>query len=152
MLIRTHLAITIFAILFFISSVNNKLVFVAVALIATFLPDADTGFSSLGKKKIMKPIQIFVRHRGFLHSLTFLFLLTVIFITYTPTIALAFFLGYFLHIFADSFTMEGIKPFYPFSKMLNGKLKTGGKKEVTIFVFFILADLTFFGIKVITLM
>ena len=42
MLLKTHLAIVVFFILLLIPSVEHKLVFVLVALIATYIPDIDS--------------------------------------------------------------------------------------------------------------
>lgn len=141
MLIRTHLLITLFFVLVLFSSVENKVVFVVVALIATFIPDIDTKFSKLGKKKVFRPLQFFVSHRGFLHSFIFLALISLIFYLFLPIVMLGFVLGYGLHLLADSFTIQGIKPFYPFKRRLHWKIKTGGKLEVVIFVGFLIADL-----------
>ena len=141
MLIRTHLSITLFFILLFISNVEHKFVFVIVALISTFIPDIDSRFSTLGKKKALRILQFFIKHRGILHSFTFLFILTLFFVLFFPVIALGFFLGYGLHLLADSFTVEGIKPFYPYKKKSSGRIRTGGKSETSLLVFFVIADL-----------
>lgn len=141
MLIKTHLVIIIFFILLLINSVENKLVFVSIALIATFLPDIDSKFSKLGQRKVFRPLQFFVRHRGIFHSFIFLFLITLFFVLFLPVVAFPLFLSYSVHLLADSFSREGIKPFYPFKKNSSGSLKTGGKVETSIFVIFILADL-----------
>lgn len=141
MLIKTHLAIIVFFILLLISSVENKLVFISVALIATFIPDVDSKFSKLGQRKIFRPLQFFVKHRGILHSFIFLILITSFFVLFLPVVAFPLFLGYGIHLLADSFSREGIKPFYPFKKTSSGRIKTGGKTETSIFVFFVLADL-----------
>ncbi len=141
MLIRTHLLITLFFVLVLLSSVENKVVFVVVALIATFIPDIDTKFSKLGKKKVFRPLQFFVNHRGFLHSFVFLALISLIFYLLLPIVMLGFVLGYGLHLVADGFTIQGIKPFYPFKRRLRWRIKTGGKLEVIIFVGFLIVDL-----------
>ncbi len=141
MLIRTHLSITLFFILLLISSVEHKLVFVMVALVSTFIPDIDSRFSTLGKKKTLRILQFFIKHRGILHSFTFLFVLTLFFVLFFPVIALGFFLGYGLHLLADSFTVEGIRSFYPYKKKSLGRIRTGGKSETSILVFFVIADL-----------
>lgn len=141
MLIKTHLAIIVFFILILISSVENKIVFISVALIATFIPDVDSKFSKLGQRKIFRPLQFFVKHRGILHSFIFLILITSFFVLFLPVVAFPLFLGYGIHLLVDSFSREGIKPFYPFRKTSSGKLKTGGRTETSIFVLFVLADL-----------
>jgi len=141
MLIRTHLLITLFFVLIFLSSVENKVVFVVVALIATFIPDIDTKFSKLGKRKVFRPLQFFVSHRGFLHSFVFLGLVSFIFYLFLPIVMLGFALGYGSHLVADSLTIQGIKPFYPFKRRWHWRIKTGGKLEVVLFVGFLIADL-----------
>jgi len=141
MLIKTHLLITLFFVLLFLSAVEQKLIFVVVALIATFIPDVDSRFSTFGRPKIARLLQFFTRHRGITHSFTFLFLITFFLVLFFPVIALPFFLGYGLHLFADSFTVDGITPFHPFRKKSKGRIRTGGKSEVGVLVFFIIADL-----------
>jgi membrane-bound metal-dependent hydrolase YbcI (DUF457 family) len=140
MLIKTHLAIAIFSILFLIPYVEAKLVFSLVALIVTFVPDVDEKKSSLGKYKIFRTVQMFLKHRGVLHSFTFLILVSLALALFFPVIALGFFVGYGAHLLADSFTIEGIKPFYPSKKVISGKIRTGSRGETGIFVFFVLAD------------
>ena len=140
MLIRTHLIITLFFILLLISSVNNKILFVIVAILATFLADIDTKHSTLGKKKIFRILQFFIRHRTVFHSFTFLILLTILFIVSIPVIALPFFLGYGSHLIADSFTMRGIRPFYPLKTLAYGKLRTGSRAETGVLVVFLILD------------
>lgn len=141
MLIKTHLVIGLFGILLFLPFVEGKIVFVLVALIATLLPDVDSAYSTLGHKRFFGFLQFFVKHRGILHSFTFLILLTVIFVFFIPTLALGFFLGYSLHLFADSFTKEGIIFFFPFKAKSVGKIKTGGRIETVIFVLFLMIDI-----------
>jgi len=146
MLIRTHLVITIFFILIFLSSVNNKLVFVLTALFATFLPDIDTRYSKLGKRKLARILQFFTKHRGIIHSFTFLIGCTFLLVLFFPIISLGFFLGYGLHLLADSFTRDGIRPFYPLKKGIRGSLRTGGSIEIGVLIGFLIADvLLIFG-------
>ena len=141
MLARTHVAIAIFFILAFIGSVGNKVSFVLIALIATFLPDVDSRFSKLGRRRTFRVLQFFVKHRGILHSFTFLIIVSVFFALFIPVVALPFFLGYGIHLLADSFTVDGIRPFYPWKKTSSGRVRVGGKTETSVFVVFVLADL-----------
>ena len=148
MLIRTHLAITSFFVLLFISYVEHKWAFVLVAFIATFIPDIDSKFSSLGKKKTFRILQFFIKHRGIFHSFTFLLLITFLWVLFFPIIALGFFLGYGLHLLADSFTVQGIKPFYPYKKKSSWKIRTGGRMEIIFLVSFIIGNLLLLGMKI----
>ena len=149
MMTRTHLAIVAFAILVLIGHVESKFSFVIITLAAALIPDADTQFSGIGRRKIFRPLQWIVKHRGFIHSFTFLALITILFVLFFPVLAFGFFVGYSLHLFADSFTIEGIQPFYPMTKKVYGKIKVGGMIEVSVFVFFALADVLLFVMRVI---
>ncbi|MFH1365332.1 MAG: metal-dependent hydrolase, partial [archaeon] len=107
------------------------------------LPDIDSKFSELGKNKSFRIIQLFLKHRGILHSFIFLILMSILLALFLPVFALPVFLGYGLHLFADSFTVSGLKLFYPFKKIYCGPIKTGTKKETLVFVVFLLADIVF---------
>jgi membrane-bound metal-dependent hydrolase YbcI (DUF457 family) len=133
MLRRTHLVIGLGIALSFISHVNNQFLFLFVVMLATVLPDIDSGFSALGKHWFTKPVQLFVSHRGFLHSFTFCITVSILLAFIYPPVALPFFLGYALHLFADSFTMQGIRPFWPLKASSKGPVNTGGVVEDAIF-------------------
>lgn len=149
MLTRTHLTITLFFILLFISSVEYKLEFVMIAFLSAIIPDIDSRFSKIGKRKVSRILQFFIKHRGVIHSFTFAFLITFVLVLYLPAVAFPFFLGYSLHLFADSFTLAGIRPFYPFKRISFGKIRVGGKAEFLIFLFFVAASLLLFFVKIL---
>lgn len=141
MLLKTHYAILIFFVLLFLPNVEHKIVFVIAALIATQIPDIDSRYSKIGHKKLARILQIFTKHRGMIHSFTFLLSVTFVLILLFPVLGFGFFLGYGLHLFSDSLTKEGIKPFYPFRMKSCGMVKTGGKIEIIILILFILIDI-----------
>ena len=141
MLLRTHIAITILAVLLFLSSFEHKIFLVFFALLGTALPDVDSKFSFLGRKLPSRIIQIFTKHRGILHSFTFLMIITLVLIFIFPIAAFPLFLGYSLHLFLDSFTIEGIFPFYPWKKNVCGSIKTGKIVDTSMFIFFGIVDL-----------
>ena len=135
MLSRTHLAITGFFVLFFIQRIEgNQLTFVLISFFASLIPDIDSRFSRIGKKKTWRILQFFVKHRGIIHSFIFLFVITGLFVLFFPKIAFPFFLGYGLHLFADCFTLRGVRVFYPSDKRVSGRIKSGGRTETIIFV------------------
>lgn len=141
MLLRTHLALMVLIVSLFISKVNSQFLFVAVCLIATMLPDIDTGFSTLGKMKGFRPLQFFTRHRGMIHSFTFCIVISILLAVFWPSASFAFFLGYSVHLFLDSFTKDGIMPFWPCRKTSSGFFKTGSLTETTIFLVLVFADI-----------
>jgi inner membrane protein len=141
MLLRTHYVITLFFVILFFSSVTHKFVFVLAAIIGTQLPDIDSRYSKIGSKKIARILQLFTKHRGMIHSFTFLLSLTIILVLIWPVSAFGFFLGYGIHILADSFTIDGITPFYPYKKKSVGIVRTGGFLEKGIFFGFLIVDM-----------
>jgi len=141
MLLRTHLAIMVLAIALFVGAVDAQLLFIFVALIATLLPDIDTGFSTIGKHKGFRFFQFFVRHRGIIHSFTFCIAISIVLAFFWPSVSFGFFLGYGLHLFVDSFTPEGIMPFWPYKKKSSWHFKTGSLVETSLFLIFILLDI-----------
>lgn len=144
MLLKTHYAITAFFILLFLPHVDDKLIFAAVALVSTALPDIDSRYSSLGRKRLNRLLQWFTRHRGVIHSFTFLVLITLVLIFFFPVLGFGFFLGYSLHLLADSFTPDGIAPFYPLKKKSCGSVKTGGLLELGLLSGFVFVDALLF--------
>lgn len=140
MMMKTHLVIGIALALFLITSVNHQYIFFGVLLLSTLLPDIDISNSYLGSKWYSKPIQLFFKHRGFIHSLTFCLIISVIFAFFFPILALPFFAGYSLHLITDSLTVEGIRPFWPLKAEVKGSVKVGGKIEETIFAVFAILD------------
>lgn len=136
MLIKTHLIVTLFFVLLLIPFVEYKVAFVLMAFLATYIPDIDSPKSKIGNHFFFRPFQWLANHRGMIHSFTFLFLVTLFFVFFFPILALGFFLGYSSHLFADSFTVEGIHPFYPSRSISNGDVRTGGFTERIVFVIF----------------
>jgi len=53
-----------------------------------------------------------------------------------------------MHLFADSFTREGITPFYPSKKISKGFLKAGSFFEIGILIVFAFLDLFLAGIRI----
>ena len=149
MLAKTHLAIGVFAVAFFLPYVNHKLIFVPVVLIASLLPDIDSGFSTFGRKAIFKPVQLFTKHRGVFHSFTFCILVSIVLAMFIPVLAFSFFLGYALHLLADSWTLEGIRPFWPTKSVLKGRVKVGGIIEETVFIVFAILDVAFLFLLIV---
>jgi inner membrane protein len=144
MLLKTHLAFALLLILIFVNHVNDKIIFIGLVIIATIIPDLDTGFSNIGKRWIFKPLQLFVKHRGIIHSLTTAIILSSLFAYFWPVGALGFFLGYSVHILLDSFTKDGIQPFWPLKHESKGFIRSGGKFEESMFLFLIIIDLVLF--------
>jgi len=143
MMFRTHLIFSFLISILIINyfNIQNKIVFVAILLIASALPDIDSYKSKLGKK--IKPISflinIFLGHRGIFHSPFLLILISIIISIINIEIAAAFFVGYLSHLVFDSLTPEGVMFFYPFSKKrTKGLIRTGSLFENILFILLLL--------------
>lgn len=135
MLNRTHIVIGLFFMLFFISNVTHLWTYVLVFSMATLMPNLDRliSFRGLFTKSSS-------RKRGFLHSFTFCLSVTGLLAWFFPVAAFPFFLAYGTHLMVDSWTVEGIYPFWPLKYSAKGSVRSGGKVEKTIFYSFIFAD------------
>lgn len=150
MLLKTHMTFAVFLIILFFEHVKAPWIFTGIVLIATILPDLDSGFSSFGRHLIFRPLQFFTKHRGIIHSFSFAVLASVVLSVFWPVLSLGFFVGYSVHLIADSFTRDGIQPFWPFKIRSSGFITSGGRIEDTLFFTLIIVDvLLFFGIFVL---
>jgi len=135
------MAIGVMLALIFLPAVTHKWTFIIVLLVCTLLPDIDMSQSYLGKHKILRPIQWFVKHRGVFHSFTLAIAVALIFAFYIPILALPFFLGYAGHLIGDAVTNEGIRPFWPFKDEIRWKITTNGKSEKIIFYVIVIINI-----------
>lgn len=134
MLLKTHLMFAVLLIIIFLPYVENQILFIGLILIATIIPDIDSSCSNFGKRIIFRPLQFFIKHRGIMHTFTFVLILFFIIKHYYPLMAFPFLIGYCLHLLVDSFTKQGIKVFWPLKFRVCGFLRTGGKFEELLFV------------------
>jgi len=144
MLFKTHLALGFFAVFFFLPHVVYKVAFVPVVILASILPDIGQlvpGLRSVSLTKLAAPA---IGPRGFLHSFTFCFAVTLLLAWYSPILALPFFLGFGVHLLADSITVEGIRPFWPLTAVSEGRFKIGGTTEHALFMALCLIDAALF--------
>ena len=146
MLLKTHFALAILIILLFLQQVNSKIIFIIMVLVASVVPDLDSPNSVFGKFMIFRPVQNIFKHRGILHSLTLALLISLGIAVFFPIASFGFFLGYGIHLFADAFTKDGIKVFWPLKFIANGPLHTGGKIEESIFFLLIFINMAVFFI------
>ena len=133
MLFRTHLAIGVFTGFVAFFAMGNSILAFFAATFASLLPDIDSTSSFMGNRFWLRPMQWIIKHRGIFHSLTLCVFLSWIVALYYPPVAFAFFIGYASHLLLDSFTIEGVVPFWPLSYKTEGVITTGGKIDSGIF-------------------
>ena len=121
---RTHVLLGLVLALVFLPVVSVKGVFVLAVLLGSVLPDADLGSSFLGRWRVFRPLQVLVKHRGLFHSVTACFLIGAAFAFVLPVWAFGVFLGFAGHLVLDSFTPEGVRPFWPLRGVVKGPLRT----------------------------
>ncbi|MCX8146870.1 MAG: metal-dependent hydrolase [Candidatus Woesearchaeota archaeon] len=146
MMYKTHLA---FSFLIGISLIQvmqpaNQILFMLLVLFGSLLPDIDHPDSKIGNN--IKIISFLFEHRGFFHSLFFVFILFLAFMSFHSYFrgiySTAFIVGYFSHLVADSFTKEGIMLLHPLTKRrVRGFINTGGFFERVMFLFLVFFDI-----------
>lgn len=144
MLLKTHLAFAALMIILFVEHVNSPWIFITMVLVATAIPDLDIGSSSWGRHLIFRPLQFFVKHRGIIHSFTFAVLASVLLAVFWPVASLGFFVGYSVHLISDSFTKDGVQPFWPSKARSKGFIASGGTIEESLFFSLIIIDIILF--------
>jgi membrane-bound metal-dependent hydrolase YbcI (DUF457 family) len=144
MIKRTHLVIGLALGLYFLPLITHKVLFIPIVLLASVLPDVDSINSNIGRRMIFRPIQYFFAHRGPLHSYTIAIIFSILLAFFLPIFAFPFFLGYSVHIFADSFTVRGIRPFWPLKFHTSGVVKTGRVIDKMLFRVFVIINIFLF--------
>jgi inner membrane protein len=145
MIFRTHLAFSLFIglILIKILNVKNQILFLIFLVFFSVFPDIDEKSSKVSKRiKILSyPLGILCRHRGIFHTIYFPLAIFLLFFSVERLLGIAILTGYLSHLFLDSLTKSGIRPFKPFLKFrLYGFSKTGKFFDNFLFLLFLVLD------------
>jgi len=117
-------------------STTNTIIFLALVIFGSLLPDIDHEKSYINKKlKFTKVASIF-KHRGIFHTIYPPALLYVLlYATPFSFIGLAVGIGYLAHLIGDSLTPAGINYLHPFASLhLRGPIRTGSLAEKVFLV------------------
>ena len=115
-------------------------------MFATIFVDIDSKKSYFGNKFYFRPIQLFFKHRGVIHSLFFAVLLSLIIGSFNIWAGFGFLVGYFSHLFLDCLTKAGVMLFWPLSrKKIRFGILSGGMFEDVIFVLLLLSNVFIVG-------
>ena len=122
---------------------------------AAILPDIDTAASMIGQlcPFISKPLERRFGHRTLTHSLMMIFIIAVLGIPILfikQDVYICMLTGYASHPLLDTATVNGVKLFYPFSKVKcvfpmemnhphSYRLQTGSKTDLMLSIIFFLA-------------
>jgi len=141
----THLAFGLLASLMSIEffNINNRLIFILIALFFSIFPDIDETKSKMGKKYRLtsKVINSVFGHRGFFHSIYMPLSLYAVFYNVNVEVGIAILVGYLSHLLMDAITKHGIRPLYPIvNKKINGFVKTNSLLEKILFLIILFFD------------
>ena len=154
MMFITHMSFALFIGLLMISRIAlpvNQVIFLAILVFASLLPDIDSAHSLLGSK--VKAVSLAFRHRGVIHSIFIMMIFGIMLIIITPNLyyLLAFVIGYLSHLMLDSLTPKGVPLFWPSKKRLNGSIRTTGLFDwLLLSLFFVLDVMLILGMHIIT--
>jgi inner membrane protein len=143
MMFKTHLAFGFLIGLFLLQLLHpsNQILFLALVMAASILPDIDHPDSTIGRN--FKIIGFLFEHRGFFHSVFALLLFTfpVYYFLKSHILGFAVLAGYGAHLLADCISKQGIMPLHPISRIkIRGFIKTNSFVEYVIFIVIIIVD------------
>jgi len=147
MLFRTHVVFAL-AVYFFLLKylyVPNKILLLFFMMLAMAFVDIDIKNSKFGDHWYLRPLQIFVRHRGITHSLFFAVLLSLVIGGFNLWAGFGFFSGYISHLFLGALTLRGVGLFWPIRWKVRGFVRSGGIAEEVIFVLLLLGNIFVVG-------
>jgi len=127
-------------------NVENILMFFSGVLIGSIIVDIDSFKSFIGRKSlgISFLVQLITGHRGIFHSLLFAVLFSGLLLLFNATFAIGFFIGYISHLMIDTLNIQGIRWFYPFSKLrFKGFIEVNGFAETLIFFLILVLDVVY---------
>ena len=144
MMYKTHAALGLLAGLLAASYVDiNKYAFLAAVIFGSLFVDIDEDNSYIGRKAgfLSSVIEFLFGHRGIFHSLlAALGIFLGVYYFGHFELGLGFLIGYASHLAADMLTVNGVKPFYPFSRYtVRGFIRTDGLLEKLFFILILLA-------------
>lgn len=121
--------------------IENKLLFIVIAVATAMVVDIDNIRSSIGQKlePYARALNFLFKHRGLLHSIWPPLLLFLLLININKIMAIAVVVGYLSHLILDSLTIEGISLFWPIKYKIKGFVRVGGITEQVIIVLTFLA-------------
>lgn len=141
MLFRTHFVFGVFLFLILFSFVDVWWLFGLGVLLGVLIVDLDSRKSKVGHYIFLRPFQWFISHRGFMHSILFGLVVTIVIGVFSGNLALGFGVGFLSHLFLDSMNKRGVALLWPLSKRkFSFFVRSGGIFEDIIFVFFLLMD------------
>ena len=144
MMTKTHLVFSFLLGLFLYPLFSiNKILFFAIILFCSILPDIDTARSKIGSstKPFSSIINFLFSHRGFFHSIFPPLVLLGIFSYFGYFyIGIVCFIGYMSHLAMDSLTKTGVMFFSPFHDFkIRGFFRVGGFFEYVLFFLIVFA-------------
>ena len=143
MMLLTHISFALFLGSLMLKAIVipvNKYIFLAVILLASFLPDIVNAHSFVGKR--FKVLGLFFKHRGFFHSIILMVIFAIIVFLFTQNLyyVLAIMVGFASHLLLDSMTKTGITPFWPSKLRIKGIFRTRRWLDWVSFIIFLILD------------
>ena len=139
MQLKTHLALALGAALYFLPHINEKFLFIVVTVASTLIPNFALLISS-NKNFQSKSLEPHPNISLFLRTYTLCIILTIVLTFVLPKLSLPFFIGYSFALFLETFSTQGIIPFWPYNKKVAGKIAHGGSIDKTIFLLLLIFD------------
>jgi inner membrane protein len=141
MIFLTHLSFALLLALTALMSYDpsiSAVLFLAVALVSSLLPDIDCATSTLGKR--IRPLSYFLEHRGFFHSIVFVIIASLVVYAVSGAVdySLAFILGYGSHLLLDCLNPSGVMLLWPLRVKTKEPFRTGKLVDLGLLILFLM--------------
>lgn len=110
-------------------------------ILGSIFVDVDSCNSKIGRKFWF--LSWCFKHRGILHSLIACLFLSLAVCFFNLWFGFGFFIGYLSHLFIDSFTIMGIRMFWPLKLRIKGRIRSGYWVEGILFSLILFLDFWF---------
>ncbi len=130
----------IFGALVSVNYFDGGILFFVFFVVGSVFADIDSYNSKIGRNFFSRVLFAFFRHRGIVHSLVFAGFMYFLISFFSSRFAIAFFLGYLVHLILDCFTVRGIRLLWPLKVRFSFIFRSGGIFEAVVFVLFLILD------------
>jgi len=140
MLVKTHIAFGILLGLLGVIYFEMSWLGFMFVLIGSVVLDVDVSSSKVGRKWYSRVLQLYVRHRGIVHSLIFVAVVSWLVGLWRVEVGWGLFVGFVGHLFLDCLTYRGVRLFWPLWFKVRGSVKVGKYFEAVLFAVLVFVD------------
>jgi len=142
MLVKTHITFGILLGLLGVIYFEMSWLGFMFVLVGSVVLDVDVSSSKVGRKWYSRVLQLYVRHRGIVHSFIFAVFVSWLVGLWRVDAGVGLFVGFVGHLFMDCLTYGGVRVFWPLGFRVRGSVKVGKYFEAVLFAVLVFVDVS----------